>query len=326
MKKKLYLLMGLLFVAAAAAGCNRSEESQKDQFPNKQIEIVVPFDAGGASDLSIRTIAPYLEKELGQPVMVSNVAGANGLTGTQQVVNSAPDGYSLVWISTRPNLPEMYSPEPPYTSKDLRPVAECVETAGAIVVNADSDFNTVEDLIRHIRENPGIKYGHSGRGNKNHMTSVVLAGTYGLEMSDVPYSGDNDAITALLRKDVDFIFAGCMPSIPHVEAGKLRILAVLNEDRVNALPDIPTLKETEYPLDNIISYIGIFAPSGTPDEVVLKIEKAVCKAMENEELKQSLTELGLVPSYRSGEDFKEVIDGYFERISPLVKELGLYEN
>lgn len=303
-----------------------NSETAATDWPNKQIELVAPFSPGGSTDLSLRALANYLGEELGATVYVNNVEGANGVTGTSYTLNKEADGYTFVYIGTRPSLPEIHQSDSPYESTDLRAVAEMVETAGGIVVAADHPAATLEELMDYLKQNPGTKYAHTGRGNKWHLTSVLLDKAYDLGYVEVPYGGDADAVTALLRGDVDLAFISLTAAIPQQESGAIRILAVMDDKRAVALPDVPTLAETEYPVQNIVSYLGLYCAADVPDEIVQKMSDAVGTCCEKyPELEKSLNDLGLNMVYRPYDEFEQLREEMRNTIEPLWKEVGLYQ-
>lgn len=296
-----------------------------DWRPDGQIELVVPFGAGGSSDLSARALVPYLQEELGCSIYVNNMSGAGGLTGTSYALNKKADGYTLVWNSTRCVSPEVYQSDPPYTTQDLQAIAELTETFSVIAVSKDSPFDTVEDLVQHAKENPGLKYAHTGRGYKNHLTALTLDSLYELGMTEVPYSGDADACTAVLRGDVSVGFISLTTAFTQYEAGNMKILAVCNGTRNDKIPDIPTLSETEYPVEDIVSYIGLFCAKDTPAEIVESLSRAVEKCMEAPGLHQDLEAIGQSPTYRNYEDFGALVDKVNGIVGPIWKDAGLLE-
>lgn len=302
-----------------------AEEEKEEWKPEDQIELVVPFGAGGSSDLSARALAPYLQEELGCSIYVNNVSGAGGLTGTSYALNKAADGYTVIWQGTRSVSPEVYQLNPPYTTEDLRPIGELCETFSVIAAPADSPFETVEDFVEYAKENPGTKYAHTGRGYKNHLTALTLDSTYELGMTEVPYSGDADACTAVLRGDVAVGFISLTSAFTHYEAGNMKILAVCNGTRNEKIPDIPTLGETEYPIADLVSYIGMFCDKDTPDEIVEAISRAMEKCTENENLKADVEALGMSLVWRDHKEFGALVESINDIVAPIWEEAGLLE-
>lgn len=315
-------------MSAAADRGEAAEDSAKGQAdwrPDGQVELVVPFGAGGSSDLSARALVPYLQEELGCSIYVNNLSGAGGLTGTSYALNKKADGYTLIWQGTRSVSPEVYQSNPPYTTADLKPIAELCETYSVVAVSKNSPFETMEDFVEYAKANQGLKYAHTGRGYKNHLTALVLDSTYGLGMTEVPYGGDADACTAVLRGDVDAGFISLTTAFTQYEAGKMKILAVCNGTRNEKIPDIPTLGETEYPIDDIVSYIGLFCSKDTPDEVVESLSRAVEKCTEDPGLKENIEGLGMNLAYRDHREFGELVNSINEVVAPIWKNAGLLE-
>jgi tripartite-type tricarboxylate transporter receptor subunit TctC len=315
-----------MLVSVAVLFCISSLSAQTSvNWPVKQVELVAPFSPGGSTDLSLRALAALLSDAIGGKVYVSNIPGANGLTGTSYTLQKKPDGYTFVYLGTRPSLPEIHQSNSPYLSTQLRAVAQLVETAGGIVVRSDTPWKTFESLVEYLQKNPKTKYTHTGRGNKWHLTSVLLDKAYGLKFTEVPFGGDAEAITALLRGEVDIGFISLTTAIPQQEAGKIRILAVMDDKRAVALPNTPILTETKYPVVNIISYIGLFCDANVPDEIVKKMSDAVGKCAQVPKLKEDLNKLGLNLVYRPYDEFSKLAEQMRAIIAPLWKEVGLYQ-
>jgi len=299
--------------------------SATEDWPTKQIELVAPFNPGGSTDLSLRALASYLSDAVDGKVYVNNVPGSNGLTGTSYTLKKKPDGYTFVYLGTRPSIPEIHQSNTPYLSTDLRTVAQLVETAGGIVVREDTPWKTYEEFIEFLQKNPGTKYTHTGRGNKWHLTSVMLNNTYDLGLKEVPFGGDAEAITALLRDEVSVGFISLTTAIPQSEAGKIRILAIMDDKRAVAIPDVPILSETKYPVKNIISYIGLFCHKDVPDEIVKKMSDAVGQCVKIPKLEEDLNKLGLNLVYRPYDKFSVLVEDMRNIIAPLWKEVGLFQ-
>jgi tripartite-type tricarboxylate transporter receptor subunit TctC len=315
--KKLFLLV--LVCSLCVMGLPAAD------WPARQVELVAPFNPGGSTDLSLRALAALLSDAIGGKVYVSNIAGSNGLTGTSYMLNKKPDGYTFVYLGTRPSLPEIHQSNSPYLSTDLRAVAQLVETAGGIVVRADTPWKTFEELVQYLQKNPKTKYTHTGRGNKWHLTSVMLDKAYGLNFTEVPFGGDAEAITAILRGEVGIGFISLTSAIPQQEAGKIRILAVMDDRRAVALPGTPILAETKYPVENIISYIGLFCARGVPDDIVKKMSDAVGKCAQVPRLEADLNKMGLNLVFRPYDQFAKLAEQMRSIIAPLWKEVGLYQ-
>ena len=336
MKKTMSLLLCLALMMSLLSACGTKtpestpqapESTASAAYPKGIVTVIVPFNPGGSSDLSCRAIMSKMEKIIGQPIKVDNIAGANGLTGTTSMVKSKADGYTLAWLASRTNMPEMYSAKPPYESKDMVAISEGVVTPGAVVVRADAGINTFDELIEYIKAHPGTKYGHSGRGNNTHLSAVLLDKTYNLGLVDVPYEGDTNAALALLRGDVMFTFCAANTVVQQVESGEVKVLAVQAGERIAMYPDVPLFQETNYPIPGIASYIGLFAPAGTPNEVIQILDKAMEQAMQDKELVDTLVKLGFTVEYKNAADFqKDTIDVFYNEISPIIKDCGLYEN
>lgn len=319
--KKLFLLMVVVFLGMSVFVGGATAAS----FPNKSIEIIVPWNAGGASDSTVRALAKGLETELKVPVMVTNLPGAGGLTGATKAVKARPDGYTLGWIGGRNAAPQIYQKNTEYETSDFAPVAQVSIGVPALVVKSSSKFENLADFVSYAKEN-NVKYAHSGRGNGPHLTGVALKNGHGLKMADIPYTGDSESLLALLRGDTEAAVMNLASAMPQAEAGEIRILALLSYERVKSAPDVPTFDETEYPIEKgVIVSNGICAPKETPDEIIGILENAIQKAMQKEEFVERTDSLGVVTMFMDSETYGQAMKNFAEIVAPIIKDAGLYQ-
>ncbi len=322
MRKGIVSFVVLLMVAVIASGCS---STQTTEYPQKPIEIIVPWTAGGASDLTVRALAKGMEKELGQPVMVTNKEGAGGLTGAAYGVSAKPDGYTLVWIGGKNAAPDVYQSTYTYTAKDYQCVAQVSVGVRVLAVARDSKFQTLEEFVEYTK-NTEVKYAHTGRGNGPHMAGVVLADTYGLRMTDVPYSSDAESLLALLRGDTEVAFMNLAAALPQEEAGEIRILAFLNREKVDSVAHIPSFNDTNYPIDtDVLVCNAICAPLNVPEKIVKTLEKAIEKAMQADEFKSTMGGLGVVTGYMNSAACTRSMADFIEKVGPIIQKVGIYK-
>jgi len=252
-------------VIAFAAAASLAAGAALAAYPDKPIRLVVPFAAGGGTDLIARTLGAGMSKELGQTIIVDNKPGAGTIIGTDAVAKSAPDGYTLVMASFAHAVNPSLQPKLPFdTEKAFTPVALIGRGPNILVVRADSPFKTVKDVIEAAKAKPGkLTYASQGNGTSAHLAGEMFANLAKVQMIHVPYRGAGPAITDLLGGQVDMIFGTAAAVSTFVDSGKLRALGVTTPQRSPALKDIPTIAES-VPGYVVESWYGLYAPAGTP--------------------------------------------------------------
>ncbi|AOZ03373.1 MFS transporter [Cupriavidus sp. USMAHM13] len=271
----------------------------QDKWPSKPINYVVPFAAGGTTDVLGRLIGQRLSVALGQPVVVENRAGAGGNIGSDYVAKAPPDGYTLVGgtISSHAINVSLY-PRMPYDPvKQFQPVALIGTLPNVLVVNADSPWKSVQDVIAAARV-PGtqVTFGSSGNGTSQHLAGELFAKLADVKLLHVPYKGSSPAMQALLGKQVDLVFENSVAAMPLIQSGKLRALATTGSKRAGELPDVPTLAEAGLKGYEIVSWQAIFAPAGTPAPVVDRLAGEIGKILADPAVRGRLAQLGIEPS------------------------------
>jgi len=292
------LTLGLLAVAA-----------QGQTFPSKPVTLVVPFAPGGNLDVVARTLAPAMERALGQPVVVDNKAGAGGALGAAFVARAPADGHTLL-VST-PNalvvLPHMTKTS--YKLDNFQPVGLAATTALVVVVKgADSRFKDIASLLEHIRNNPGkIAAGHAGLGTTNHMAMLQMEEAARLKLNMIPYKGGAPAIVDLIGGQSDMVVDQLSSSASHIKSGALRALAVLSSERDPALPNVPTLREAGLTNFDASTAAGILAPAGTPAALIETLNSALRKALAEDAVRASLLGVGSVARPSSAQEFAQLL-------------------
>jgi len=295
-------------------------------YPAKPAKIVVGYTPGGSNDVLARVVAKHLQDTWKQPFLVENKPGASGQIGADTGAKAAPDGYTLVVI---PNdvltvQPHMYPKFPFDPMNDVQPVATLGTVPIALVVNANSPYKTVAELIAAAKAKPGtLNYASSGAGGPQHMSAEMFMLLTGTKMVHVPYKGNAPAITDLLGGQVDILFSPINSALPHIKAVKLRALAVASEKRVASLPEVPTLSEAGVSGYKSEIWIGLFAPAKTPKDIVDKIAGEVGRMQAQADVKEQLNAQGIDPLATSPEQLAALIKADSARWSKVIKETGV---
>ncbi|GJG95463.1 tripartite tricarboxylate transporter substrate binding protein [Cupriavidus pauculus] len=273
--------------------------AQTDHYPSKPITYVVPFAAGGTTDLLGRLIGQKLSQTLGQSVVVENRAGAGGNIGSDYVAKAPADGYTLLGgtISSHSINVSLY-PKMPYDPiKNFQPITLIGTLPNVLVVNASSPWKSVQDVIAAAKAKPGtVNFGSSGNGTSQHLAAELFANMAGLRMTHVPYKGSSQAVQALLGSQVDLVFENSVAAMPMIQSGKFRALATTGAKRAAELPDVPTMAESGLNGYEIVSWQAIFAPAGTPKPIVDKLSTEIGKIIRQPEVRAKLASMGVEPS------------------------------
>ncbi|MGZ3361089.1 MAG: Bug family tripartite tricarboxylate transporter substrate binding protein [Xanthobacteraceae bacterium] len=313
----LALLSGLAMGSAAA-------QERADAFPSRAIKIVVPFPAGGPSDVLARMIGQKMSEDWGQPVVIENRPGANTVLGAQQVAKAAPDGYTLLMaIDSTLTMNQYLYRTPPYDPfNDFAPITLTAKTMQLLIVNAASNVKTVKDLIAQAKAQPGkLNYGAGTITTK--LTGYLFNKAAGVETMLVPYNGSAEVAQAVLTKSVDFSFDGPSASLSLIQGGQFRVLAKFDPRPFPPVPDLPMIT-TELPnMDEITVWLGLVAPKGTPPAVIDKLQGEVAKALADPAVKAKADASGLFPATSTPTEFAAFIRKEAERWSTVVKETGM---
>jgi tripartite-type tricarboxylate transporter receptor subunit TctC len=270
--------------------------AQAGPWPEKQVTIVVPFPPGGSTDTLARAIAPRMQEQLGQNVIVDNKAGATGTIGAGQVTRSAPDGYTVLVTSLGPLViaPHLIKTMPYDALKDFDLITVAVQAPNVLVVPASSPLKTVADVIAASKKDPGkMTLASSGNGSSDHLTAEVFWLQTGTSGTHVPYKGGAPAVQDLLGGQVDASFQNVNAVMQHIAAGKLRAIAVTGQKRSAVLPNVPTLAESGAKDVDVYSWQAVAAPKGLPAEVKGKLHAAVVKALADPQIKKQFEEIGI---------------------------------
>ena len=295
-------------------------------YPNRPISIIVPVAPGGTIDINARPLAQALTRILGQPVVVINRAGAGGAIGTASVANSKPDGYTLIMprptIAATPVADELAGRKPSYTMDQFTSIARLSADPNLLGTRIDAPWKNIRELVADARQNPGrITYGTSGNYGSSHFMTEIFANAAGIKLNHVAYSGGGPALIAMLGGEVGLTPVTPAQATPHVQAGKLRVLASGGAKRPSALPDVPTFRELGYDFEFYL-WVGMLAPAGTPPAVLTVLRDAVRQAAQSPELVQSLAKMRVEVAYLDAPEFEKFWREDARRVADVVKRLG----
>lgn len=295
----LLAVMATGLVAGLAAGPALAQE-----YPDRPIEVIVPFPPGGGADTVARAVSDLMGRELGQPLIAENRGGANGAIGTQMAASATPDGYTLYignlgTMAITPNLDPNVHYDP---VKDFVAITQINASSTVLVVNPKLGITTFAEFIAYAKEHPGqLNYASSSPATV--LPMEMLKQMAGIDLVHIPYKGSGPAMTDILAGHVDVMFGGALATVPHVKSGALVGLAVAGSERSKVLPDLPTVAEGGYPDFAADSWNGVFAPAGTPPEIVAKLNHAAVAALQNPEVAARMEGEGAVVVANSSEDF-----------------------
>ncbi|MET3698578.1 tripartite-type tricarboxylate transporter receptor subunit TctC [Bacillus oleivorans] len=312
------LVLSLILAACSSSNDANNENASGSDFPTKSIELIVPYAAGGGTDSLARSFAD--QTDLGQSVAVVNREGGGGAVGMQNGANANPDGYTVSMITVE-LLTLPHSGLAQFSYEDFHPVALLNEDPAAITVSADAPWNTIEEFIAAAKEE-NLKVGNSGTGAIWHLAASALEQETDVTFNHVPFEGAAPAVTALLGGHIDAVSVSPAEVRTQVEAGELKVLAVMADERVESLPDVPTLKESGIDL-SIGTWRGLAVPKDTPEDVVKTLEESFGETAQSEEFKATLDTLGLGYRYENAEGFTNLLKEQDALFAELIPSLDL---
>ena len=293
---------------------------QAAEFPTKEVQIIVPYAAGGATDLVFRALAAATSKYLGKAVVVVNKPGGGGAIGVTEAMQARPDGYTLLTAIT-PLTILPHQVKTAFTYRSFEPVINVVQDPAMFQVRADSPWKTLREFLDYARKNPGmITVGNSGAGGGVHLIALAFEKAAGVKLNHIPFAGGGPSVTALLGGHIHAVSVSPPEGIAHVKAGKLRIIALFSETRMGAFPDVPTVREQGVPF-TMGQWRGLAAPKGTPPDVVRKLHDAFKKGMEDPAFVKNATDMTVQLAYLGSAAFGDLMAQDHERYAKLVQEI-----
>ena len=303
-----------------------ASSSAAQDFPNHPIKMIVPYAAGGLPDTMTRIVGIRAGELLGQQIVVENRGGAGGITGSEAVAKSPPDGYTLLVADVGQVAinPYIFAKLPYDPQKDFTPVTLIGTSALFLCVHPSIPADTFQQLVSYIKQNPGkVNYGSSGTGSIHHLATEALKAALGLDIVHVPYKGTGQAVPALLGGQVGMLYSS-LPSIEsHLKAGKLKIVAVSTARRSSEAPDVPTVAELGVPGYNFAPEIGVLAPAGTPSAIVQKLATELARAARHPDTVKRFTQLGIDAVGSTPQEYAAVIRASSERYGEVVRVSGV---
>ena len=299
---------------------------QAQTYPNRPVKIIVPTVAGGVVDVVTRLLANELSKRLGQSFFIDNRSGAGNTLGSREAAHSPPDGYTLLMSSASGQVisPLVIRNVDYDPIKSFVPVGLFAEGSIIFVVNPNSPYRSVAELVAAAKANPGkLNYGSAGVGTIPHLTAELFKTSAGIDLVHVPYRGGSLSISDLIAGNITMTFEGSGPLLPHIQGDRLRALAVASATRIGDLPDVPTMMEAGYPNVLSTSWTGLFAPAGTPPEIVARLNAAMNEGLATPELKAALAKLGNGPLGGRPDDLTRKVEDDIKRWAPIVQSLNL---
>jgi tripartite-type tricarboxylate transporter receptor subunit TctC len=317
------IVLGALALGTAGAALAQAA------WPARPITMVVPFPPGGLADIVARPVAEAMSRELGQPVVVENKGGAGGGIGMGFAARAPADGYTvLLSLSSLTVLPEadaLLGRAPMYTLAALRPIARFTADPTVLAVRAESPWKTVREFIDDARRRPGaINYGSSGNYGTMHVPMEILAQNAGIKLTHVPFTGAGPAVVALLGGQIDAVSSGPATVLQHIKAGKLRALAHWGSARLEALPDVPPLKDAGFAAE-YAQWSGLFIPAGVPEPVAQRLRAAARAAAQDAKVREVIQNAGSPILYLDTPEFEQYVQADARRMAEVVKRIGKVE-
>jgi tripartite-type tricarboxylate transporter receptor subunit TctC len=310
--------------AGVAAGSGLLAHAQTD-WPSRPVKLISPYGAGGASDLSARVLGEYLARELGQQIMVENKPGAGTRVAIEMVARAPADGYTVLYVAAPYATAEaLYGKGLSYQRDQLRPIAMAMHAPLFLIVNAQSPVKTVRDLVAYSKTRPGgLNFGSPGAGSQPHLAAELLLRDAGMQGVNVHMRGDAMAYSELLGGRIDATLTAISSALPHIEAGKLRVVGVASEARSPLYPSAPTIREQGFPSVVASGWYGFMVPAATPPEVVARLQPALLRALDDPAIKQKLLDIGLEASGAPGPEFARFIDVETRKWTDVIRKANI---
>jgi len=312
----LTLALGLLAAGSASA----------QAYPAKPVRLVVPFPAGGATDVLARAISLHAAEKLGQPIVIDNKPGAGGTLGSDLVAKADPDGYTLlIATGSTHSIGPLVNPKTPYNvERDFVPIIDVASTSSVMVVSKTLPVNNLADFIKLAKSQPGkLNFGSSGNGTNSHLGGELFKAAAGVYMTHIPYRGTGLVFNDMVSGQVHMLMDNVVTAQPHMKDGKIKVLGVASLRRLSFLPDLPTLHEQGLKNFDLSNWFGIYGPRGTPPDVVQKVNAAFNAALKEPELQKRLSVLGATPTGGTPQQMAAIVSGETAKWRKLIAERKL---
>jgi len=315
----------LLGVVAGISVALLAEAAAAQKYPERPIRLIVPFETGGTSDLLGRVVGARLGEALGQTVVVDNRGGAGGTLGAALTAQAPADGYTLLVPHVGLAVNETLYARRSYSAvRDLAPISKLGETPNAVVVNNALPVKTVQELIALARKQPGkLNYGSAGVGSAAHLTMALLEHSAGIQFNHVPYKGGGPALIATVSGQVDFSIPAFPTAVPHLKAGRLRILAVTGTKRTPTMPGVPTVAEAGVPGYEFGIWFAMFAPAGTPQAILARLNREIVKALALPDMREKLAQTGVDAESSTPEQLGQLLRSEVAKWAKIIQAAGI---
>lgn len=320
-----YLTRRKLLVSSLGAAVLAPATANAQTLASKPVTIVVPFAAGGPTDVATRVIAAQMQSALGVNVVIENRPGASTILGAQYVAGAASDGYTILMVTTTTlaTNPHLYK-KLPYKVEDFAPIAMAVKVPLGLAVRSSLPVSTIAEFRDFVQARPGkMNYGSAGTGTNSHLVNVLMNQALNINMTEVPYRGTAPALVNLAGGHVDALVDAIATLLPLHRDGKIKILGNFDDVRSPVAPDVPTFSEVGYPNLVAFTWMAVIAPARVPEPVIAKLNKAVMTAVESPETKRKFAEMGFIPQTSSSRDLAAYIQSENDRWGPLIKKMGI---
>ncbi|HEV7264601.1 MAG TPA: tripartite tricarboxylate transporter substrate binding protein [Falsiroseomonas sp.] len=315
----------LVATAAAVALGGLAQPALGQPWPSRPIRVILPVPPGGGTDILARIVAPHLQERLGQPVLIENRAGGGMTIGTNLVAKAEPDGHTMLMIDTAIAVnPSLYRNLPYDTQRELQAVALAATAPVILVAAANFPPNTVAELLAYARANPGrVNFASGGNGTSTHLSGELLRHVGGIDIVHVPFQGSGPGVTALLGGQTQIMFSGISSTRQHVEAGRLKGLAVTGDSRSPSMPNIPTFAEAGLPEMNAETMWGFWLPAGAPPAIAERFARELAAVLAMPAVKERVESLGFVPRGSTPAAYRTRFEAELAKWAPIIRQAGI---
>ena len=296
-----------------------------ESYPNRPIRLIVPFAAGGLNDVVARLVGPYLEKSLGQPVIIDNRPAASGIVGTEATAKAPPDGYTLLMVASSFTVVPATNPKVPYDAeRDLAPIGLVAKNPLLFLVTPKVPAHSLVEFVALAKANPGkFNYASPGAATQTHLIVELFSQKAGIKLQHIPYRGGSPTMTAMVAGDTQFTAISTLLSLPQIQAGALRAIATGGLEREPQLPDVPTVVEQGYPGFEAIQWIGLLTTAGTPCEIIARLNTELNRALRDPDLIARFAQQGIAPAGGSPAEFQATIANDLKNFTAIARAANI---